>query len=153
MLESIDKLRDCTWIGGGKVNEYLDEIEAEVSELLKCHIPVPLDADDTPWTTEDDKFNAIGEGAIELDMIAYSVKTNRWYLLDDKRMSYAASECRHVKDHTIEDVLREFEHESYMIRVEASETLARDVDVHKAHEMNLVKYADKLRNMIESDTE
>jgi len=32
-LKSLDKLRDCTWIGGGKVNEYLDEIQAETPTL------------------------------------------------------------------------------------------------------------------------
>lgn len=43
-LESIERLRDCTWIGGGKVNEYLDEIEREIAERF---IEPP-----EGWTTE-----------------------------------------------------------------------------------------------------
>lgn len=111
MLESIEKLRENIWDGHKttRIKQsalliYLDAIEREIAEK---YTPLPVDEDGVPWTSEDSKFDAVAEGTIELDMIAYSVKTGRWYLLDDRRMSYVASVCRHVKERTIEDILRD----------------------------------------------
>ena len=42
-MKSIEKLRDCTWIGGGKVNEHLDAIEAEIAERYMLKDEAKLD--------------------------------------------------------------------------------------------------------------
>lgn len=82
-----------------------DDIQREVDEQ---YMKLPVDADGVPWTIEDGEFDGMMGRAIELNMIAYSVKTGKWYLLDDNKMTHAAILCHHVKQRTVEDVLREY---------------------------------------------
>ena len=113
-LESLEKLRDgisrmvtanhFTPEDEMKFKEIADAIQTEID---KRFMELPVDADGVPWTSMDSKFDAVVEGVIELIMIAYSVKTGRWYLLDDAKMAHAANLCRHVKPRTVEDVLQE----------------------------------------------
>ena len=57
-MKSIEKLRDCTWIGGGKVNEHLDAIEAEIAER---YMLLPTDMDDEPIHIGDKMQMAHGQ--------------------------------------------------------------------------------------------
>lgn len=96
-LESIERLRDCTWIGGGKVNEYLDEIEREIAEK---YMELPVDKDGVPWHIGDMTENRNVVNGIVFDRHgAHFIST-----LNDIDPSIHT----HFKQRTVEDVLREF---------------------------------------------
>ena len=127
-MKSVDKLRDCTWIGSGKVNEYLDEIEAEIAETEAfckrveeaarnndeldvfgvAYMPLPVDADGVPIRVGD-KMEYCG-----LTFDAFSVAEDVVFSKCDFKNGrytvdvYDHSDVRHVKPCTLEDVLREF---------------------------------------------
>lgn len=94
MLESIEKLRDCTWIGGGKVNEYLDEIEQEISER---YMLLPVDADGVPWHVGDITENGNIVNGICFDRCGCH--------FSNTRNDIDPSIHRHAKPKTLEDVL------------------------------------------------
>ena len=126
-MESIEKLRE--WAADehtvcrglemetftGKLSSYekyalgivIDWLEREIAEKYTL---LPVDADGVPWSMTDGEFDDIPEGLtrLELDMIAYSVKTGKWYLLDDGRRAHSATTCRHVESDPIKELLEEF---------------------------------------------
>ena len=123
MLESIEKLRDCTWIGSGKVNEYLDEIEKEISER---YMLLPVDADGVPWHVGDITENGNTINAICFDRHGCH--------FSNTRNDINPSIHRHAKPKTLEDVLCNMIHEYGWTDVQA-ETIAD-------------KYAKEIREMI-----
>lgn len=99
-LESIDKLRDCTFIGSGKVNEYLDEIEREIAER---YMELPVDADGVPIRVGDVMLD------LETPRTAIAVAPDSFVMDGYDTCSYyrpgLARNYHHVKPRTLEDVL------------------------------------------------
>ena len=135
-LESLDRLRDCTWIGGGKVNEYLDEIEREIAERF---MELPVDADGLPihvgdqlnWKYEEEKHVvcAVAPGRV-----------HHWVHGNGKRSTVDCppTECTHYKPRTVEDVLTDF----------GNEIAAQGHQVGLTGHEIVMKYADELRDLI-----
>ena len=151
MLESIEKLRE--YIGENFVHrspdwdcsdwnclvKLADEIEREVDSLERDRTllhEAPYDADGIPWTARDSEFEDDVKGVVKLNMVAYSIKTDKWYLLDNAKTAYPSDACRHVKPHIVEDMLREFADEYYNSPGGKSGTKCVE------------RYADKLRNLL-----
>ena len=132
-MKSVDKLRDCTWIGSGKVNEYLDEVEAEIAEAEAfckrveeavrnndeldvfgvAYMPLPVDADGVPVRIGDVMEFAYDPPQDQpiFEVSGFGAKGALFYVPKGEiraRKTTTASVVRHVKPRTLEDVLREF---------------------------------------------
>lgn len=147
MLKSTDKLRtriiDSTLSNQTReeFERIADQIELEVSERYMLR---PIDADGVPWTAKDREFNDVVDDAIKLNMIAYSVKTGRWYLVDDKKMTYTAGVCRHVKPRTVEDVL----HDVWNEAIDYAKS-----DMWRNPDEVFAERADEIRDLLGGDAE
>lgn len=143
-LESIERLRDCTWIGGGKVNEYLDEIEREIAEK---YIELPVDADGVPIRIGDvvefgeNRNQGIVKALNEHMVIAMHVDCD-YTNYAKYGLLWNADACRHVKPRTVEDVLREFGKAYTFVDGECANT----------HTL-VATYANELRELLGGDGE
>lgn len=126
-MESVDKLRDCTWIGSGKVNEYLDEIEREIAER---YMALPVDADGVPIRTGD-IMERVDGGPSQQACCLCSGGFNDAPI-------WCARDFRHVKPRTLEDVLADF---------------AAEVENDRNTIETARKYADEIRELMGGDAE
>lgn len=132
-MKSVDKLRDCTWIGSGKVNEYLDEIEREIAER---YMALPVDADGVPIRAGDKLEYASGGWTFTAD----SLEIDRWgaHVRSNGQSRVQCANCRHVKPRTIEDILASFL------------TAVGDDDPHYYDEQ-IAEYAGEIRELMGGD--
>lgn len=98
----------------------IEEIEAEIG---RDYIKLPVDADGVPIHVGD-RVDWHGD-AITIDWIEYD-STGECYVgkgAEDGKIpdALAPNECRHVKQRTIEDVLRDFRHGDLTIEGAADE--------------------------------
>lgn len=117
MMESIEKLReslkDCTseagvepnrfdtyWITARACDMLIDEIEAEIAER---YMLLPVDADGVPIHVGD-RLTNINKPSDEY--IVAGVNGEKLFVYGG-RAFICASQCRHVKPRTIDDVLRD----------------------------------------------
>ena len=133
-MKSVDKLRDCTWIGSSKVNEYLDEIEAEIAETEAfckrveeaarnndeldvfgvAYMPLPVDADGVPVRIGDVMEFAYDPPQDQpiFEVSGFGAKGALFYVPRGEiraRKATTASIVRHAKQRTLEDALEELE--------------------------------------------
>ena len=159
MMESVDKLRDCTWIGSGKVNEYLDEIEAEIAETEAfckrveeaarnndeldvfgvAYIPLPVDADGVPIRVGDRVKDTCVVGH-EWDVLA--VTRDYWVSPDGSK--HKPGQFVHAKTRTLEDVLEEYYDKRGW---DEADNCALNADELTA------KYAEEIRELLGGDAE
>ena len=108
MLESIEKLRGYSWIGGGKVNEYLDAIEAEIAERF---MELPVDADGVPIRMGDMMesihfVNGCGKPrGFVVGLVIGDVENIVSLDTEHGQKDFAFAVVRHYKPRTVEDVL------------------------------------------------
>ena len=131
-MESIEKLRDCTWIGGDKVNEYLDEIEREIAER---YMELPVDADGVPiemWDrVEPDGYQGGKVASIEIrgnGTAWVGVLPDGW----DTPTVYRADCVHHIKPDPVKELLEEFALDIRMERFEKAELTKQTIEQYAA---------------------
>lgn len=152
MMESIEKLRDLLKCCGCSDKCYscrisyegrklIDEIEREIAER---YVKLPLDADGVPWTQDDDVFvDDLGD-VYSIRRLAWNPGVKQWYLLDQYNESFLAKKCRHVKERTVEDVLRDVWKEALYYAKSA---------MWRSPDKVFAERADELRDLLGGDAE
>lgn len=140
-MESIEKLRDCTWVGAGKVDDYLDAIEAEIAEK---YMKLPCDCEGVPIHVGDYLQLAESRGhVIALTYCPCNELPWEWQCDSDGDW-YNTKFTHHAKPRTVEDVLADYARDLASDRTDSYE--------HRIERLG-TKYADELREMLGGDAE
>lgn len=166
-MKSVDRLRDCTWIGSGKVNEYLDEIEREIAETEAfcrrveeaarnndeldvfgvVYTPLPTDADGVPIRVGD----AITLPNGRRDDVRFITIRKHDTVFNER--GWVPSQCTHSKPRTLEDVLTDVvtlcanawkDDKSPFAFYDVSDVMGSG---------NIKEYADEIRELLGGDAE
>ena len=150
-MESIDKLRECVDKQREEYNNHnvsfvwqlstiADEIEAEIADRF---IELPTDADGAPWTFETESF--VDDTGIEVVFSGLKVdRKGRWKILSNC-VWHDPSLCRHVKQRTLEDVLREYG------KAYHAHMADNYMNYDGTDEQVIEKYADEIRELLGGD--
>ena len=100
-MKSLERLRGCTFIGAGKVDEYIDEIECEIAER---YVPMPVDGDGVTIHIGD---VVAAQDEQPFEVRAFQLDALGWFAIERLGSQWHVNQLRHVKPRMLEDVLRE----------------------------------------------